>query len=175
LTRASIQISMLPMTGYSGVTTDIFEFESEIVKYDFGKYYYTVVYIPAQLIDQLPLGKHPRLRIQANVSGIWFRGALMPDKGRWYLMVSRKILKQIDKQLGQMIKVRFEIDDQEAVEITQELRRFLGQNPELKTKWDALSAGKRRGLAHRISQAKTQATLDKRLVELEEWLWDETI
>jgi antitoxin component of MazEF toxin-antitoxin module len=147
-----------------------YRFEAIISKYDFGKYYYTVVFIPQDIIEKLPLNDNPRLRIEGEVNEFPINGALMPDKGEWYLMVPKKILKQIDKNLGDEVEILFRIADQDEVTLSKELENYLKRNPKLKSKWEKLTPGKRRGLAHRVNQAKSEETIAKRLLELKNLL-----
>jgi Bacteriocin-protection, YdeI or OmpD-Associated/Domain of unknown function (DUF1905) len=161
-----------------------FHFSTQIDKYDFGKYFYTVVYLPEQLVPELPLEQFPRLRIEAEVNGFTVHGALMPDvlgspqtkhllgknaepRRIWYLMVSKKVLNAIGKSLGDQVSVDFRIADQNQVEIPSALQDMLEENPRLQEIWDTLTPGKKRGFAHTIQTAKTEKTRLKRLEVLE--------
>ena len=163
----------------------LFCFTAHIDKYDFGKYFYTVVYLPKQMVPKLPLEQFPRLRIEAEVNGFMVNGALMPDvmgspqtkhlpleaneepQRIWYLMVSKKVLKAIGKSLGDQVTVRFRIADQNQVEIPFALQEMLEGNPRLQDIWDTLTPGKKRGFAHTIQSAQTEKTRLKRLEILE--------
>jgi len=93
-------------------------FKATLNKYDFGKYFYTVVYFPQSVLDTLPLELYPRLRVEAELDGVFVEDALMPDRvgsaqtrhllgasalerewreGQrvWYLTVSKQVLKSI--------------------------------------------------------------------------------
>jgi len=160
-------------------------FTTTLNKYDFGKYFYTVVYFPQHVLDTLPLEQFPRLRLEAEIDGVFVEGALMPDKAGsaqtrhlrgegllegqrvWYFLVSKKVLKAIGKALGDEVLVSFTVADQDAVDLPRALEELLEDHPRLCEAWDALSAGKKRSLVHPIKTAKTQATRARRLEELE--------
>jgi hypothetical protein len=160
------------------------EFSATLEKYDFGKYFYTVVYFPQSVTDVLPLTEHPRLRVHAIVNGYHLDGALMPDRigskqtkhlktpsntGQkvWYLLLGKRVLNSIKKQLGEEVTVFFAIADQEAVNVPRILEERLLEQPRLQEIWDSLTAGKKRGLVHPLNSAKSLATKQKRLEQLE--------
>ena len=107
-----------------------FEFTAKLKHHQFGRSKYTVAYLPAKLIKSLPLKKHPRLRIDGELNGVRFANALHPASGKWYLLVPRRLQKQCDVTLGDRVFVQFDIADQDAVEVPEELTiRFGGQRP----------------------------------------------
>ncbi len=164
-------------------------FETTIDKYDFGPYFYTVVYVGSDITDQLPMDKYPRLRVEATVDGYPSKGALMPDKigskqtehllnksytkrGEriWYFQVPKKVLKEISKELGDSVEVKISVGNQDEVEIHPAMEDFLRENDTVNQKWETLTPGKKRSLAYPVLKAKTDITLEKRLIELEEAL-----
>jgi len=136
------------------------------------KLFYQVVLLPEELEAQLPFDRYPRLRIDAELNGVPTQGALMPADGRHYLMVSKRLQKQIKAQLGDVVDVRFSVADQDAVEVPVELAEALGELPDLKEIWDAWTPGKRRGFAHRVASAKQASTRTKRVAEVLEAIAD---
>jgi Bacteriocin-protection, YdeI or OmpD-Associated len=160
-------------------------FAAVVDKYDFGKYFYTVVYFPRAITDELPLDQYPRLRLEAEIDGLSVDGALMLDRvgsaqtrhlleaglpaGQkiWYYIVSKKVLQKIGKALGDEVTVGFRIAQQDAVDVPRALTELLEQNETLREKWQTLTAGKQRGLVHGLNTAKTGATRAKRLEQIE--------
>ncbi|MEM6820441.1 MAG: YdeI/OmpD-associated family protein [Verrucomicrobiota bacterium] len=133
---------------------------------------YTVVFIPKAIEKQLPLSEHPRLRILGCIDSEDFDGACQPDGGRWYLLLSRSFLKQIGKQLGDVVDVGFQIGDQDSISMPEELADVLNDHPRQKSVWDALTPGKQRGFCHRINSAKRAETREKRVFEVLDELSD---
>jgi hypothetical protein len=134
------------------------------------KGYSAVVHLPDALGKKLPLKEHPRLRIKGKLGKADFSGAWQPQRGRWFLMVSKNLMQRAAVQIGDMVQVHFVIDDQDAVVVPTALQELLAVDPTVADLWEKLSAGKKRGWAFRIQSAKGEATIDKRLVELVEYL-----
>ena len=149
-----------------------FEFDAKIVKYDFGKMYYSVVYVPKTILERLDFSKSKRLRIDGEVNGVRFEGALMPNKGRWYLMISKKLQKLCGLTLGDTASIAFDIADQNAVTVPIELQYALEANDDAMLAWQSLTVGKRRGYCHRVASAKMVETRERRIAELISHLTD---
>ncbi len=141
--------------------------------HNFGTYRYTVIFLPEELHADLPLDKYPRLRVSGEIAEQPFEAAWQPVRGRWYIMLSKKLLKDAAVGVGDEVEVRFEVVDQEAVDVPLELQHALSENSQAATVWDALTVGKRRGLTHRISSAKTAKTRARRLQEVLEMLLED--
>ena len=169
-------------------TTYSYSFEARINKYDYQKYFYTVVYIPDALTKTLDMESRMRLRVEVQVDGYPAKGTLMPDKigskqtehllkegfanGQrvWYYQVPRRILRVIDKTYGDIVMVELRVGDQNEVEMHPAQEDFLHKHPRLQEIWDELTPGKRRTLSYPIMKAKSDETLEKRLAELEDVL-----
>ncbi len=170
------------------MSTYPYSFQANITKYDYQKYYYTVVYVPDDLAQKLDLESHMRLRVEVEIDGFPAKGTLMPDKVGskqtehllkqgykinkriWYYQIPKRVLKEIDRSYGDNVNVEMRIGDQNEVEMHPAQEEFLEQRPDLKVIWDKLTPGKRRGLSYKVIQAKTDLTLNKRLDELEDLL-----
>ncbi len=149
-----------------------FELFTTIKKHNFGRVAYTVAYLSAELQKQLPLDKFPRLRIDGEVCGHRFNGALHPSGGKWYVLLPKKFMKKCGLELGGDVLVMFRIADQNAVDVPSELQRALSANATAKEAWDQLTAGKKRGYAYRVSSAKRMETRENRVDEVIDWVVD---
>lgn len=147
-----------------------YEFRETVVAHDFGKFAYTVVYLPDELVGELPLKKFPRLRINAEVNEFELEAALQPTAGRWFLLLSKRVLKACDAALGDSVRVRFCIADQDAVNVPEELQQALNGDANATSKWEALTPGKQRSFAYRVASAKRLETRLKRVNEVFEML-----
>ncbi len=145
-----------------------YKFEASVAYHDVGsdKYAYTVVYVTPELIDTLPLKQYPRLRIQGEIDDVPFDASLTPVRGDWYILLSKKLLKALDAGVGDEVTVRFGIADQDAVTIPAALGAALQADDHMRELWDAQTAGKKRGLAHRVATAKAEKTEYKRIQEV---------
>ncbi len=142
-----------------------FHFLGPVVEHDIG-IIYNVVWLPEEFHTQLPLKEHPRLRIHALINGEPKDGAWVPSKGQWYLLISKKELKKRQIEVGDAVTIAFAIADQNHVDVPPELDDALDDDPFLRLTWQGLTAGKRRGLAYRVSSAKTMPTKKKRIAEV---------
>ena len=149
--------------------TDLYfthRFDATIASHAAGTYRYTVVYLAPEPFAELPLDRHPRLRVEADVAGITFKGAWQPAKGRWYLMLPKAPLRKAGLAIGDEVEVAFRVIDQDDVEIPEELGAMLASDPECRKVWQTLSAGKQRTLAHMVSSARTAATRSNRVAQV---------
>lgn len=147
-----------------------FEIFTKIKKHASGRINYTVAYVPKELQRQLPLKEHPRLRIDGEICGIRFNGALHPSKGKWYVLLPKRMLKKCGMKLGDDVLVMFRIADQDAVDMPTELERALAANKLAEENWEKLTTGRRRGYAYRVASAKRLETRETRVAEVIDWV-----
>ncbi len=132
-----------------------------------GELFYTVVFVPNDVIQTLPMAEYPRLRIEGEVNEMPFEGAMQPAKGkRWYLLLSQKFLKQNGLTFGDEIEARFNIGDQDFVDVPAELEAAIGANEKAAELWRNFTPGKKRGFASMVSSAKQTATREKRALKM---------
>ena len=143
-----------------------FDYSAKLKRHQFGRVAYVVAYLPVKLIRNLPLDKHPRLRIDGEINGVRFNNALHPASGKWYLLVPKRIQKKCRIKLGSEVFVQFNIADQNAVDVPHELVSALNVNDKANAVWAGLTAGKRRGLAYRVGSAKRIETRENRVDEV---------
>ena len=129
--------------------------------------YYNVIFLPEGMIADLPFGAYPRLRVIGEVAETPVRGAWQPvGDGRKYFILSAAFLKTAGLALGQLAEMRFNVDDQDHVDIPPELAEALDEDPDLQARWNALTPGKKRFHGHHLQSAKTEKTRAKRLAEV---------
>jgi hypothetical protein len=141
-------------------------FEASVSLHPVGTYNYTVVYLDKELHAELPLKEMPRLRIEADISGVPVKGAWQPAGGRWYLMLPKVPLRKAGISVGSVVEVAFKVLPQDEVDIPPELSAALQAQPKALKAWSALSTGKQRGLAHMIASAKRLETKQARLEQV---------
>jgi len=141
-------------------------FDSPIVAHSVGRYDYSVVFLPAEMNEEMPFEQYPRLRIRAEIGEVAIAAALQPVRGRWYLLLSKKLMKKGGWELGDWVSVRFRIDDQDAVDVPEILQQALEEDGQAIATWNNLTAGKKRGLAYRVASAKTKPTQERRVAEV---------
>ncbi len=132
-----------------------------------GELFYTVVFVPNDIVQALPMAEYPRLRIDDELNEIPFEGAMQPAKGkRWYLLLSQKFLKQHGLTFGDDVEVRFNIGDQDFVDVPAELEAALAANEKVAEMWSSFTPGKKRGFASVVSSAKQASTREKRALKM---------
>ncbi|TWU48865.1 hypothetical protein Poly51_47690 [Rubripirellula tenax] len=143
-----------------------YNFDAKIVKYGFGKVQFSVVYAPKEIVSQLDFGKSKRLRVDGEIEGIRIEAALMPTKGKWFLMVSKKLQKLCGVSLGDRVSVSFDIANQDAITVPPELQFALEANDVARQVWESWTIGKRRGICYRVDSAKMLETRERRVGEV---------
>ena len=150
-----------------------YSFKAKITKRDFGRMTYAVVDLPAKLRKELPLEDYPRLRVRGAINDVPHKGALQPkgDK-KWCLMLSKRVLKNCGVAIGDRVSVGFEIDDQDAVDVPEELTDALELDEVATRIWRDLSPGKQRSFCHMVNSAKRAETRRRRAATAVEMLHD---
>lgn len=127
---------------------------------------YKVLFMPPHFEDDLPFDVYPRLRVEGEIADVPVRGAWMPvGDGRRYFIVSPEIKKQAGLDVGDLVEMRFRIDDQDHVDIPQSLERALSNDDVTNARWDELTAGKKRMFTFHVASAKTEPTAARRVAE----------
>lgn len=128
---------------------------------------YHVVFLLDDLVTALPFDRYPKLRIIGELADHPIRGAWNPvADGRKYFILSAPFLKAAGLAIGDAVEVRFNIDDQDYVEVPPELEARLQHDDELRTLWEGISAGKKRFYCHHLASAKRADTREKRLADI---------
>ncbi|MCM2370321.1 tRNA-binding protein [Aporhodopirellula aestuarii] len=126
----------------------------------------TLVYLPKNIVLQLGLGKSKRIRIDGEINGIRIECGLMPEKGKWFFMFSKKLQKLCGVSVGDTVSVSFDIADSEAVVVPTELQFALDANDDAMAVWRKWTAGKRRAQCLRVASAKMAETRERRTEEV---------
>lgn len=143
-----------------------YAFDGEVVHRDLGTMRYTAIFLPPALAAELPFDGRPRLRATGEVGDLAFSAAWQPSRGRWYMMLSKKLLRDSELAVGDVVKVRFRVEPPDSVDESTDIARAIAADRALTAAWAALTPGRRRGWTHRVGSAKGAATRAKRVVEL---------
>lgn len=153
-------------------------FEAEISLHGVGKsrvITYKVLFLPPHLVQDLPFDQFPRLRVEGEIADVPVRGAWMPvGDDRRYFIVSPDVKKNTGLDVGDLVEMRFRIDDQDYVDVPSSLQSAIDADQKTRMRWDALSAGKKRMFAFHVLSAKSAATEAKRVSEAK-WAIDHEI
>jgi hypothetical protein len=135
------------------------------VELDYGRMTYWVIYLPKKLERALPFEETPRLRIQGTIDGQPVSLALLPMRGRHYLLVSRSLASKIGARLGGRVSVAFTVVTSDHVPVSAELAEALRQEPAWAALWERMTPGAKRGVCHRVNSAKRAETRARRAIE----------
>ena len=126
-----------------------------------------MIILPDWYVKELPFAQYPKLRIIGELGEFPIRGAWNPvADGRKYFILSSKFLKSANLSVGDLAEMRFNIDDQDYVDVPIELKTHLKIDAELQEIWEKLTSGKQRFYSYQISSAKQAKTREKRLEKL---------
>lgn len=147
-----------------------FAFEGEIVRHGVGaarQVFYRVLFLPDALAAALPFKAHPRLRFEGEVAEQPIAAAWIPaGGGRWYAILSPDLLKAADAKVGDIVEMRFRVDDQNRVDAPQELLDAIAADAEGAAElWSAATPGAKRALAQLVGSARTAPTRAKRVAK----------
>jgi len=127
---------------------------------------YKVLFLPPHFEAELPFKEFPRLRVEGEIADVPVRGAWMPvGDGRRYFIVSPEVKKQTGFDVGDVVEMRFRIDDQDHVDIPASLQSALREDDAANAQWDRLTAGKKRMFTFHVASAKTAPTEARRVAE----------
>jgi len=86
--------------------------------------------------------------VRGEIGEFAFSGAWQPTGGKWYLKLSKNFLKRAECGVGDWVNVRFNIDDQDVVDLPEALVAALAADRKFSAAWKKLTAGKKRGIAY---------------------------
>jgi hypothetical protein len=145
-------------------------FTGPLVVHRVGRYRYRVVFLPPELAAQLPFDRHPRLRMEGEIAEHPVHAAWQPlgerGSGGHYVMVSPAVCRAAGLRPGEPVEVRFRVADPDAVQVPEELEQALAADDRARAAWDALTAGRRRGLSYLVASARTSDTRHRRAATL---------
>ena len=143
-----------------------YQFSGKLVHYGMSALVFTVVFIPRKITSQLEFGRHKRLRVDGEINGVRFELAIVPSKGKWYLLISERLQKLCGLSLGDTADIQFDVADQDAVHVPEELQFALEANEQALKAWDGWTPGKRHGFCYRVDSAKRAETRERRVEEV---------
>ncbi|MDX8354443.1 DUF1905 domain-containing protein [Cognatiyoonia sp. IB215182] len=106
-------------------------FETNLTQELNGKHLMSAaIVLKPDLAAELPFGRYPKLRVDAEINGFAHEGAFVPIHSGHYMMVSKRLRKVISRDLGDPVIVRFKVADQEAINLPGILRDAFEDAPD---------------------------------------------
>lgn len=149
-------------------------FSSRVERTDTGLRFH-VIPIPDAVAARFLAAGHRR--VIATLNGRAVRRAIQGSKmGGHHLVLGKPELRDCGIALGATVKVTLEPDPEpEAIELSEEFREVLRQDPAARERWESFSIGRQRSLAHYLTGAKSTDSRLKRAIEIAEKLRTHTL
>jgi len=146
-----------------------FEFMAPVLRLETGLRQHYVP-LPTDISDALVDAGVRRVLATLNGHTV-SRGIQGRKDGERHLLVGKPILKEMGAGYGDLIPVRLEPDpDPDTIEIPDEFRTVLEQDPEAAERFFDMTPGKQRGLAYYVDSAKREETRVRRALKMAELL-----
>jgi hypothetical protein len=109
-------------------------------------------------------GNEKRVLCTVEDNETW-HAALMPSQPYWFIMLNQARCRKLNLVIGQTVNVKLEKDESKyGMEMPEEFKEMLNQDPSASTYFEQLTAGKKRTLIHLIASVKnTQSRINKAL------------
>ena len=130
-----------------------------------GTLFYNVFYLPERLLEN----RTKRYRIQGIINNSRdIKLGLQPDsrRGSHYIILSKALLKELDKRVGDEVRVDFDLEDPNHVDVPPLLVQGLRRSKTARKRWEELTAGKKRTWTTYVERAKRRETQETRVVEV---------
>lgn len=143
--------------------SDYITFEGRIAPMPWGRAVYTVLPIPDDVIAALMGAK----RVEGEIADhpINLAPTRAPVIEGAFLWTGKALLDKIGIAAGDTVEVRLRAAPEDVVVLDDDIAQSL-RAAGLIAQWDGLTAGKKRGLLHKIDSAKTAQTRAKRVQSL---------
>ncbi len=144
---------------------DWISFEGRIVPMEWGKSTYTVLPIPQEIYQALKEQGAKRVDVELNDSPFNMALTKAPALDHVFVYTGKTVLRDAGIQPGDLIDVRMRKADPDMVDVPSDVQLALRES-DVTDLWNALSAGKKRGLLHAVTSAKREATRQARLAKM---------
>lgn len=145
---------------------DQYDFPAPILKRTDRDPAYHYIPVPTEIAEELAeLGTR---RVIVDLNGTEIRRYLFSHaEGDWAVIVGRSKLREAGVRPGDMTIVGLRPDpNPDHVEICEEFRVALEQDPGARDRFESFTAGKQRSLAHYVNGAKRSSTRVKRSLQM---------
>jgi antitoxin component of MazEF toxin-antitoxin module len=144
------------------------EIESLVERRVHGPWSFLVVYLPAALEQQLTCEHGTKLRVEAELLEHGWQGAWQPSRAGRYLKLPPELVRSAGLAPGDRVELHFRVVPEETLIVPEELASAL--DGATRSAWEQLTAGHRRGLCHRVANARQAATRLARVREVLDFL-----
>lgn len=93
-----------------------------------GTMRYTVIFLTDRFTEEPPFHGTARLRMRGKTGHATIAGAWQPSRGRWYVMLLQRLLRQAGYRVGDLAMVRLRLESSDVVDVP-EPRAEAGSRP----------------------------------------------
>ncbi|MGL5810113.1 MAG: YdeI/OmpD-associated family protein [Nocardioides sp.] len=143
------------------------EFYAAIEPLEWGDSTYTIIRVPAEVVEHLSAGQVRR--VEGVIEGVEVNLALTkaPVVDGLFLWAGKSLMRRLGVKPGEPLQVRLRPVETDRVDIPDELATRLDELG-ITEMWQQLSPGRRRSLIYPIEQARTPSSRSKRIEALVE-------
>ena len=142
--------------------TEWVSFEASVQPMVWGKATYTVLPLPPEAAAALSAQGAKRVEGEINDHPVNLALTRAPVLDGLFLWAGQSLMDRIGTRPGERVEVRLRPAPDDQVDTPEDVALALRQ-ADATARWEALTAGKRRGLLYQINTAKTAATRAKRI------------
>lgn len=149
------------------IMSDWIEFEGRIEPMEWGRATYTILPVPDPVVAALGATRRVELEINDQPANLALTRA--PAFPGVFLWTGASLLARLGVSPGTLLDVRLRPAPDDAIDLDPDIEAAL-MAAGVWAQWEALTAGKKRGLLYQIATAKTGPTRQKRIARLAESL-----
>ncbi len=144
---------------------ETFVFKSTVCRMDGGMQPH-VIPVPNDVSEKIWQSENRRLIV--GINGYELRRALQGSREFGsHIVIGRNLLKEVGVKIGDTVSISIRPDpDPDSVEICDEFLIVLEQDSEANERWEGLTPGMQRSIAHHVNGAKREETRVKRSLDI---------
>ncbi len=143
--------------------SDYVAFDGAVEPMEWGKSTYTVLRLPAEIVDAI--GPTKRVEGEINDHPVNLALTKAPVIEGVFLWAGKSLLRDVGIEPGERIEIRLRAAPDDAVDVPSDVINAL-RSAGLSDVWAGLSAGKKRGMLYQVNSAKRADTRTKRIAKL---------
>ncbi len=145
--------------------SDWVAFEARVEAVQWGRATYTLVRLPDEAAEALLAKGARRVEGEINAHPVNLALSRAPVVAGVFLWAGASLLDRLGIVPGEVLEVRLRPAPDDRVDTPEDVAAAL-QAAEMMAVWEALTAGKRRGMLYQIATAKTAPTRAKRIAAM---------
>jgi Bacteriocin-protection, YdeI or OmpD-Associated/Domain of unknown function (DUF1905) len=131
------------------------KFETTLAHYGDSKLWGCYYDVPVEIALKYIQDKDRRVLCKIN-GAPYLHCALMPNKGRYFVLLNKPYIKSHKLSIGQKVTISITKDHSKyGMDVADEFQEVLNQDPVFETYFEKLTPGKQRNLLHLVNSVKS--------------------